>query len=223
MKKILVYLAEVIGSMYETEVLTKHMDSILDRTGRGSEWALKPDKVLSLLLFRAERFEPSSELAPVPGCSYYLLVDKPDAKGHSPIIGFEGIQIVGVDANPGSVRIRDGAHGPELYTMTATEVEHPVTTGVMIIGPDDPPNEQNTVVWSAFPGRLTRMAKREDLDAALKVSGHRKAVQDLQPFVGCAVKIVQSPPCSAGVGGALRPEQCDHCSHLECRETSVGY
>lgn len=209
------YLAEILGESMDAD--KAYFDSILDRKGRGSEWEGDPEKVLGLLLFKSTPWTPPAELRPVPGCEYYKVGDGRDS------IGSEGIRIVGEDADLG-VRIRTGAHGPEIYSEFRREDEilHSVYYGIMIIGPSDS-DPSKKVIWTAFPGRLTKMAKREDLDAALALAGEGGRVENLAPFKGCAVKSVRYTSKCPHPGGALRPEICDHCSDLDCRKAAVGY
>lgn len=181
-----VYLSKIIGAMYETPEGAKYMEACLARKGRGSEWLKGPQEVLSLLLFHSFTAAPPDEYR-TPGCAYYRIEGK-SLVGQPPTIGTENISIVGEDAR--EVRIRSGAHGPELYQEVEGLDHHDVDHGWLILGPSDEDPKKMTV-WTAYPGRLTRMAKPEDLAMALVVATEGGLVRDLKPFRGCAVKLVK--------------------------------
>jgi len=213
-KPLWVYLSQVIGAMYEETKGTEYLEACLDRKGRGSEWNRGPEEVLSLLLFHTTRKLDLNSALTAPGCEYYKI-----SLGEGKPVGTENIAIAGHDAE--NIRIRKGAHGPEIYQEVVGVTQLDVDHGWLILGPDEA-DPKKMVVWTAYPGRITFMAKPEDLAKALEEAGDGGLVKDPEPFRGCAVKLVRRSRCPHP-GGALRPEICDHCSDLDCRKAAVGY
>lgn len=170
--------------------LPDYWAGIFNRTGRGSEWSLNTEEwVTKMLVEHSYPFDPEPGLGQ-PGCAYYRVQGPLDRHQQPPIIGCEKIQeVYEGDQN---LFIRKGAHGLELCMIRPRE-ENTVTTGILILGPDDEAGGE--IVFTAYPGRLTKAIPQELLEEIwrLRPEGAAEmpvAVEDTIRLAGYTAKLV---------------------------------
>jgi len=160
------------------EVLSRtpdsHLSTVLSRPA-GSQWSGDADLIRSAIE-RAMVFEPAEEFRHPAGICRYFRV---------PLGGEEGILIAGQDdLSTLSIRIRTGAHGNAELVAEGVG-SHTVDHGIAITGPGDDLDVDGEILWTAYPGRLTRMV---DLSSLLEEYGEDGVVPADQIPVDATIK-----------------------------------